>query len=145
MTQPAEPNVADPVEDQIFVILAWRNLICARLSQGIVPNLSPRDSAAAEALWLRTRTEGIIAPDYLSALDAVLCRVDAAIEAGKIPARQVEAPDGSGLTWERSSRTAASEALMAAVLDIREFRGALRRLHDLLAARRLAAGLRGAA
>lgn len=142
---PAAPDVADPVEAQVFVLLAWRALICARLCDGIVPNLPAQDRPAAEALALRTRTEAVITPDYRTALDHVLSRVDAAIAAGKIPARQIAASDGSGPTWEKAHNTPEADALAAAALDIRTFQGSVQRLHNLLDARRIATRLRGAA
>lgn len=145
MTQPAAPDVADPVEAQVFVLLAWRELICARLRDGIVPNLPPQDRAAAEALTARTHTEQVIEPDYLCALDHVLVRVEAAIAAGQIPARRIDAPDGTGPTWEQATQTAEARALTAARHDIGAFCGGVRRLHMLLGARRIATGLRGAA
>jgi hypothetical protein len=142
---PAAPEGADPLEAQVFVLLAWRALICARLSDGIVPNLPPQDRPAAEALALRTRTEAVNTPDYRAALDHVLSRVDAAIAAGHIPARQIAAPDGSGPTWEKASRTPEADALAAARLDLGPFQGSVQRLHNLLDARRIATHLRGAA
>jgi len=140
--QPVSPELGDPLAEQVFSLLTWRELICARLREAIVPNLPAPDRPRAEALAVRTASEQIVAPDCLSEFDAVIARVQAAIAAGRIPARQVEAADGSGPTWEQATRTKEAEALSKALQDLAAFRAGLKRLHTLRRARRIADDLR---
>lgn len=93
---------------------------------------------------MRTASEQIVAPDYLAEFDALFARVQAAIAAGRIPARQVEAAEGAAPTWEQATRTKEADALGKALPDLAAFRGSLKRLHTLRRAHRIAADLRAA-